>query len=46
MHTTAIEHHITTYTDSSLNAKLYRLLDKHKTEVNQQIHEMLDDKII
>jgi len=46
-HTTKIEHEIITKTNSSsVNVRPYRLPEKHKTEVNRQIKEMLKHEII
>jgi len=42
-HTTKIEHEIITKTNSSIiNVRPYRLLEKHKIEINHQIKEMLN----
>jgi hypothetical protein len=44
---TAAQHEIATRADSTpVNARPYRLPEKHKTEVNRQIQEMLNNKII
>ena len=46
-YTTAVEHTINTRTDASpVNVRPYRLPEKHKTEVNRQIQEMLKTEII
>jgi len=42
-----VVHEINTRADTaSMNVRPYHLLEKHKTEVNRQIQEMLRDKII
>ena len=46
-YTNAVEHEITTRTDSApVNVRPYRLPEKHKIEVNRQIQEMLEQEII
>ncbi|KMQ90282.1 enzymatic polyprotein endonuclease reverse [Lasius niger] len=45
--TATIEHEISTRADTSpVNVRPYRLPEKHKTEINLQVHEMLHDGII
>ena len=47
MHITAAMHEINMHTDSvPVNVQPYRLPEKHKEEVNQQIKKMLQDDII
>lgn len=46
-YTNTIAHQIATQADSSpVNVRPYRLPEKHKTEVNRQVQEMLKNKII